>query len=152
MNLILQAIKSLFRKIENRNSQTTSALSKRIGAAQTAAENAQTAAENAQTAADNAQTAAENAQAAADNNTSNRPLLVRFYEEDSYLCATHKPKQIKEALAAGRVVMMYDGYDVFFPVSFAGSELNIGQAYNTSTDSVRSGKIDHRGRVFLFDE
>ena len=74
MNLILQAIKSLFRRVENSIIVNVEALSKKITAAQNTANTAnrkamkaQAAATNAQTTADDAQTAANDAQIAANH-------------------------------------------------------------------------------------
>lgn len=61
MKLILQAIKSLLRKLENRIATTVTALSERIDKSQATADNARSAAESAQATADNAQATADNA-------------------------------------------------------------------------------------------
>lgn len=65
MKLILEAIKSLFRKVENAISQTATALGKRIDKAQSTANTAKTNAIKANTNALTAQEAAQNAQTTA---------------------------------------------------------------------------------------
>lgn len=84
MNLILQAIKSLFRKLEKAISSVSSTLSARLDKMDIKVKKAQTAADKAQTTADNAQTTA-NKQTDWDESDTTNPSYVKnrtHYKED----------------------------------------------------------------------